>query len=228
MLSFRSKSRKQLTIALPKGRLLESVLPILDAAGLKPEDEFFDKKSRRLEFDTSDPDVGLVPVKPFDVATFVAFGSADMGLVGSDVIHEFAHEEIYIPVDLKLGHCRLAVAATPEVADCSIDHLSHLRIATKYPNLTKNFFAQKGIQAECVKLNGAIELAPKLNLCPYIVDIVTTGNTLKANGLVEMETILEATSRLVVNRNSFKTKSKSINHWVSSFREAVEKTSLAA
>ncbi len=220
--------RKHLTIALPKGRLLQSVLPILQKAGLTPEDEFFDSKSRRLEFDTSDPNVGLIPVKPFDVATFVAFGSADLGLVGADVIHEFGYEEIYIPVDLGLGHCRLSVAATPEVADQPIGHLSHLRIATKYPNLTRNFFAQKGIQAECVKLNGAIELAPKLGLCPYIVDIVTTGNTLKANGLVEMETILEATSRLIVNRNSFKTKSDSINHWITAFREAVDDKADAA
>ncbi len=222
------KRRKNITIALPKGRLLESVLPILTAAGLKPEDEFFDGKSRRLEFDTSDPDVGLIPVKPFDVATFVAFGSADLGLVGADVIHEFGYEEIYIPVDLGLGHCRLSVAATPEVASQPMEHLSHLRIATKYPNLTRNFFAQKGIQAECVKLNGAIELAPKLGLCPYIVDIVTTGNTLKANGLVEMETILEATSRLIVNRNSFKTKSERLGHWITAFQAAVDDKAKAA
>jgi ATP phosphoribosyltransferase len=223
-----SFSKPELTIALPKGRLLKEVLPILERAGLQPEEEFFDSTSRRLQFGSNHPNVGLVPVKPFDVATFVAFGGADIGLVGADVIHEFSYDEIYVPVDLDIGHCRLSVAATPEIAASSMDQLSHLRIATKYPGLTRRFFAGKGIQAECVKLNGAIELAPKLGLCPYIVDIVTTGNTLRANGLVELETIIESTSRLAVNRNSFKTRTNLINYWISAFRDAVAGQQTAA
>ncbi|MBS3961477.1 MAG: ATP phosphoribosyltransferase [Sandarakinorhabdus sp.] len=192
-----------LVLALPKGRILKEALPLLAAAGLRPEAALFDEDSRALRFGTNRKDVSVIRVRSFDVATFVAFGAAQLGIVGNDVIAEFAYSELYSPVDLGIGRCRLSVAepiGTPPVTS-----ESHVRVATKYPYLTQAHFARQGIQAECVKLNGAMELAPLLGLAPRIVDLVSTGRTLKDNGLEERETILEVTSRLVVNRAAFKT-----------------------
>ncbi len=192
-----------LVLALPKGRILKEALPLLAAAGIRPEPALFDEDSRALRFATNRADVSVIRVRSFDVATFVAFGAAHLGIVGNDVIAEFAYSELYSPVDLGIGRCRLSVAeplGTPPITS-----ESHVRVATKYPHLTQAHFAAQGIQAECVKLNGAMELAPLLGLAPRIVDLVSTGRTLKENGLVERETILEVTSRLVVNRAAFKT-----------------------
>jgi ATP phosphoribosyltransferase len=152
----------------------------------------------------------------------VAFGAAQLGVAGSDVIAEFDHAEIYAPVDLDIGHCRLSVAekVTP-VGGTPLESLSHVRIATKYPNLTRRHFAAKGIQAECIKLNGAMELAPTLGLCRRIVDLVSTGTTLKANGLVEVETILPVSSKLIVNRTALKTRPAEVLEIVNVFREVV-------
>lgn len=193
----------QLILALPKGRILKEALPLLAAAGIRPEAALFDEDSRALRFATNRADVSVIRVRSFDVATFVAFGAAHLGIVGNDVIAEFAYSELYSPVDLGIGRCRLSVAeplGTPPITS-----ESHVRVATKYPHLTQAHFAAQGIQAECVKLNGAMELAPLLGLAPRIVDLVSTGRTLKDNGLVEAETILQVTSRLVVNRAAFKT-----------------------
>lgn len=194
---------QQLVIALPKGRILGEALPLLGAAGIHPEPALFDEDSRALRFATNRADLSVIRVRSFDVATFVAFGAAQIGVVGNDVLAEFGYFELYSPVDLGIGRCRLSVAEP--VGTPPITSESHVRVATKYPHLTQAHFAAQGIQAECVKLNGAMELAPLLGLAPRIVDLVSTGRTLKENGLVERETILEVTSRLVVNRAAFKT-----------------------
>lgn len=165
----------KLIFAIPKGRILDDALPYIEAAGLMPEADFFDKKCRALRFATARNDMDMIRVRAFDVASFVAHGAAHIGIVGSDVIEEFAYSELYAPVDLNFGHCRLSVARRTADADSDIldsSTLSHIRIATKYPNITKRYFAQKGIQAECVKLNGAMELAPSLGLSRHIVDLV--------------------------------------------------------
>jgi ATP phosphoribosyltransferase len=160
-------------------------------------------------------------VRSFDTATFLAFGAAHLAICGSDVLMEFDHPEIYSPVDLKVGRCRLSVAEPIELAaNEDPRRWSHLRIATKYPNVTRRHFAARGVQAECIKLNGAMELAPRLGLCRRIVDLVQTGSTLEANGLVEVEKIAEISSRLAINRAALKTRPNAVNMWVDRFREA--------
>ena len=208
---------------MPKRRILGEVLPLLARAGIEPEPEFSDPDSRKLRFDTSDPGIEIIRVRAFDVATFVAFGAAHFGVAGSDVIMEFDYPELNAPLDLDIGKCRLSVAAPQSVV--AIDNptrWSHVRVATKYPNLTQRHFARRGVQAECIKLNGAMELAPTLGLCRRIVDLVSTGGTLKANGLVEIETIAEISSRLVVNRAALKTRATTLTGWIDRIREATE------
>jgi ATP phosphoribosyltransferase len=218
-----STKTDKLILALPKGRILAEVLPILVRAGIEPEPEFSDPATRKLRFDTSDPGIEIIRVRAFDVATFVAFGAAHFGVAGSDVIMEFDYPELYAPLDLNIGKCRLSVAAPQSVV--AVDNptrWSHIRVATKYPSLTQRHFARRGVQAECIKLNGAMELAPTLGLCRRIVDLVSTGNTLKANGLVEIEIIAEISSRLVVNRAALKTRSRTLTGWINSIRKAIE------
>lgn len=208
-------------LALPKGRILKEVLPVLKKAGIEPEAEFGDENSRALRFRTNDPKLEIIRVRSFDVATFVAFGAAQLGVAGNDVLLEFDYPEIYAPVDLNIGHCRLSVA---EPADLSAtddpSRWSHIRVATKYPNITQNHFAARGVQAECIKLSGAMELAPTLGLCRRIVDLVSSGATLKANNLVEIERIADVTSRLIVNRTAMKTYPREIGDWVERLRLA--------
>ncbi len=213
----------KLILALPKGRILAEIVPLLHRAGIDPEAAFADPNSRALRFTTSEPRLDLIRVRAFDVATFVAFGAAHFGVAGNDVVMEFDFPELYAPLDLEVGKCRLVVAA-PEalVAVDNPAEWSHVRVATKYPNLTQRHFAQRGVQAECIKLNGAIELAPTLGLCRRIVDLVSTGETLKSNGLVEIETITEVSSRLVVNRAALKTRATALGAWLERFRAAVE------
>ena len=210
----------ELIIALPKGRILREALPVLARAGIVPEPAFSDEDSRALKFATNLEGVSLIRVRSFDVATFVAFGAAQMGIAGNDVLMEFGFTEIYAPVDLGIGRCRLSVAEPAELAASDDPRgWSHVRVATKYPNIAKAHFAARGVQAECVKLNGAMELAPLLGLCPRIVDLVSTGRTLVENGLVEVETVTEISSRLIVNRAAFKTDPR-IVPWVERFRAA--------
>ena len=192
-----------LTFAVPKGRILDEALPLMARAGVVPEAEFHDKKSRALSFACEDSAMRLIRVRAFDVATFVAHGAAQAGIVGSDVVEEFNYPDLYAPVDLDIGHCRLSVAE-PE-GQVSGELPSHLRIASKYPNLTRRHFEKLGIQAEVVKLNGAMELAPSLGLSSRIVDLVSTGRTLRENGLVETARILDISARLIVNRAALKT-----------------------
>lgn len=200
-----SPPKPPLTLALPKGRILREALPLLARIGIVPEAEFGDEDSRKLVFATSRDDVRVIRVRSFDAATFVAFGGAAIGVAGNDVLMEFGFSELYAPVDLGIGRCRLSVAAPAALANQDASTLSHVRVATKYPNISRAHFAALGIQAECIKLNGAMELAPLVGLAPRIVDLVSTGRTLAENGLVETAVIAEVTSRLIVNRAAFKT-----------------------
>ena len=211
-----------LIFALPKGRILDEALPLLGQAGVVPDADFFDKASRALSFATNRPDIRLIRVRAFDVATFVAHGAAQAGIVGSDVIDEFDYADLYAPVDLDIGHCRLSVAEPVALATGGGDaRESHARVATKYPNLTRRHFERLGIQAEVVKLNGAMELAPTLGLASRIVDLVSTGRTLKENGLVETSRIMPVSARLIVNRAALKTDSARLGGLVDAFRELV-------
>ncbi len=211
-----------IVMALPKGRILKEVRPLLQAAGIVPEPDFDDENSRKLRFATNDPGLEIIRVRSFDVATFVAFGGAQLGVCGNDVLMEFDYDGIYAPLDLDIGHCRLSVAEPVELSETDDPRTwSHVRVATKYPNITRAHFAARGVQAECIKLNGAMELAPALGLCRRIVDLVSTGVTLKANGLVEIERIAEISSRLIVNRAAFKTRPGEIAARIERFREVV-------
>lgn len=212
---------KPLIIAIPKGRILEEALPMLARVGIEPEADFHNGKSRALRFATNVGNISIIRVRAFDVATFVAHGAAQIGIVGSDVIEEFQYSELYAPVDLNIGHCRLSVAEPEGLAAEDETAMSHVRVATKYPNLTRKHYEAQGIQAECVKLNGAMELAPSLGLSRRIVDLVSSGATLKANGLVETSVIMQISARLIVNRAAFKMRSAELVPLVEAFRKAV-------
>jgi ATP phosphoribosyltransferase len=215
------REQDKLVIALPKGRILDEAMPLVTAAGIIPEPAFDDPKSRLLRFATNHPHIDIIRVRSFDVATFVAFGAAHLGIAGNDVLMEFDYPEIYAPLDLGIGKCRLSVAEPDAVAaDDDPRRWSHIRIATKYPEVTRRYFAARGVQAECVKLNGAMELAPSLGLCARIVDLVSSGATLVANGLKEVEVIAEVTSRLIVNRAALKTRPDEMTGWIDAFRKA--------
>lgn len=220
------KAADQLVLALPRGRILKELMPLLTLAGIEPEAAFNDDKARQLQFATNIPNLSIIRVRSFDAATFVAFGAAHIGIAGNDVLMEFDYPEIYAPLDLGIGRCHMAVAAPPElIAAEEPARWSHVRVATKYPSITHKHFAARGVQAECIKLNGAMELAPNLGLCRRIVDLVSTGDTLHANGLVEVEHIADISSRLVVNRAALKTRPDEIGGWVERFREAVDGSS---
>ena len=212
----------KLVLALPKGRILTQVLPVLARAGLEPEAAFFDSDDRRLSFGTNHENINIIRVRSFDVATFLAYGAAHIAIAGSDVLMEFNHPEIYAPVDLGIGACRMVVASEAHLAETEDPRSwSHVRVATKYPKVTARHFARRGVQAECIKLNGAMELAPSMGLCRRIVDLVETGSTLIANGLVEIEEITTISSRLAVNRAAWKQHPVLINGWIEKIRQAV-------
>ncbi len=217
------RGNETLILALPKGRILGEVAGLMRRAGIEIEREFDDEESRQLRFRTNHPGLDVVRVRNFDVATFVAFGAAHLGVAGNDVLMEFEYPEIYAPLDLKVGRCRLVVAEPKELAGQEQPaRWSRVRVATKYPEITRRHFAARGVQAECIKLNGAMELAPQLGLCRRIIDLVQTGATLKANGLVEIERIADITSRLIVNRAALKTRPQEICAWVDRFREVAD------
>jgi ATP phosphoribosyltransferase len=212
----------KLILAVPKGRILTECGPLLDRAGIHPAAGWNDDDSRHLRFATDDPGLDVVRVRSFDVATFVAFGAAQIGICGADVLAEFDYPEIYAPLDLGIGACRISVAeplATAGQGDAR--EWSHVRVATKYPNIARRHYAARGIHAEVVHLNGAMELAPGLGLCRLIVDLVATGSTLKANGLVETEVISRVTSRLIVNRTALKTRPEELGALIARFRAAL-------
>ena len=211
---------KDIIIALPKGRILKQVLPIFNKIGIIPEKSFFNEKDRKLKFETNIPNIKLIIVRSFDVATFLIYGAAHIAIIGSDVLEEFNHSEIYSPIDLNIGLCRLVVATTKEILNDE-DPLtwSYVRVATKYPNLTSEHFKKRGVHADCIKLNGAMELAPSMGLCRRIVDLSESGETLKANGLIEIEEIMKVSTRLAINRNAYKTNFKKMNEIINKFEE---------
>ncbi|HVH79195.1 MAG TPA: ATP phosphoribosyltransferase [Stellaceae bacterium] len=213
----------KLIMALPNGRILTEVMPPLRRAGIEPEPAFDDPKARQLRFATSDPGLDIIRVRAFDAATFVAFGAAHLGVAGNDVLMEFDYSDIYAPLDLDIGHCRMMVAAPAAwVGQEDPRTWSHIRVASKYPNVARRHFAARGVQAEVINLHGAVELAPVIGLCRHIVDLVQTGSTLKANGLVEIEQIADVTSKLIVNRTALKTRPDDIGYWIDALREATE------
>jgi len=215
----RATTDDKLIMALPNGRILTEVMPLLRRAGIEPEPAFDDPSARQLRFTTSDPGLDLIRVRAFDAATFVAFGAAHIGVAGNDVLMEFDYSDIYAPLDLDIGHCRMMVAAPKDwIGQEDPRTWSHIRVASKYPEVTRRHFAARGVQAEVIKLNGAVELAPIIGLCPHIVDLVQTGSTLRANGLVEIEHIADVTSRLIVNRTALKTRPDDVGYWIEAFR----------
>ena len=224
-----SEANEKLILALPKGRILKEAAPVFARAGIEPEAAFADPDARQLRFATNHPDLDIIRVRSFDVATFVAFGAAHLGIAGADVLMEFDYPEIYAPIDLGIGKCRLAVAEPVEMAgNDDPRRWSHVRIATKYPEVTRKHFAARGVQAECVKLSGAMELAPSLGLSHRIVDLVDSGRTLTENGLVEIEHIADITSRFIVNRAALKTRPERVGHWIDRFRDVARGVASAA
>ena len=212
-----------LVVAVPKGRILPEAVALLRRAGIVPEPGFDEEGDRRLRFATDDPGIDLVRVRSFDVATFVATGAAAIGICGADVLLEFDYPEIYAPVDLGIGRCRISVAEPGETAGSDDPaRWSQVRVATKYPSITKRYFAARGVQADIVQLNGAMELAPGLGVARLIVDLVQTGSTLRANGLVEVEVITEVTGRLIVNRTAMKTGADRVTGVIRAIASAVD------
>ena len=213
----------KIIIAIPRGRIIGELKKILMKTTFAPEAEMFDNKSRKLTFLSKNKDVNFIKVRAFDACTFVAFGAAQIGIAGEDVIKEFDYSEIYAPLELNIGHCRLSVAALKTLLKKEDPETwSNIRVATKYPNISKEYFANKGIQVEAIKLNGSMELAPSLNMCRRIVDLVSTGATLKANGLKEIDEIMKIQSKLIINRSAFKTNNKKIQSIMDEFSSLIK------
>ena len=205
-----------LTIALSKGRIFEETLPLLEQAGITPIDD--PETSRKLILDTNQDDVKLVIIRAADVPTYVSYGAADVGVAGKDVLLEHGGNGLYEPLDLKIARCRLMVAG-PSSGEISG---KRLRIATKYVKCTQRYYADRQEQVEIIKLYGSMELAPLVGLADRIVDVVDTGNTLKANGLVPLEHIADISSRLVVNRASMKMKHARIAGFIAALKAACD------
>ncbi len=205
-----------LTIALAKGRILDEILPLLARADIKPTDDLF--TSRKLVFSTNDENINLVLIRSADVATYVQYGAADLGVAGKDVLLEHGGEGLYERLDLKIASCKLMTAG---IADKAIPK-GRIKVATKYPEITRQFFLRQGRQVELIKLYGSMELAPIVGLADLIVDLVDSGNTLKANGLVPLDHIMDISSRLIVNRASLKMKNQAIKELVDKIEQAVE------
>ena len=206
----------KLTIALSKGRILDDTLPLLKAAGIEPLEDV--RASRKLIFPTNHDNVQLVVIRATDVPTYVAHGAADMGISGKDVLMEYGDDELYEPLDLKIASCRLMTAGLV----CAPEPHGRLKVATKFTNITKRYYAERGVQVDIIKLYGAMELAPILDLADRIVDIVDTGNTLKANGLEPKEMIASISSRLVVAKAAMKMKHATIQPLIERLAAAVD------
>ena len=206
----------KLRIALSKGRILDETLPLLKTAGIELLEE--PSKSRKLIFPTTDSNVEIIIIRATDVPTFVEHGAADIGVAGKDVLMEHGARGVYEPLDLKISRCKLMVAG--KVAPDPVN--GRLRVATKFVNITKRYYAEKGEQVEVIKLYGSMELAPLVGLADKIVDIVDTGNTLRANGLEPTELIAEISARLIVNKASMKTKHAAIQKLIDQLGVAVE------
>ena len=209
-----------LNIALSKGRILEEGLPLLERAGIRPAENPL--KSRKLILDTNLPEVKLTIIRAADVPTYVQFGAADLGIAGKDVLMEYDGDGLYELLDLKISRCRLMVAEPASLASRDDPHSwTRLRIATKYVKITQRHFAAKGIQTDIIKLYGSMELAPLVGLSDRIVDLVDTGNTLKANGLVEVEHIADISAWLVANKASMKMKHQALKGLIGQLERAV-------
>lgn len=212
-----------LTIALPKGRILKEAAGLFNSVGVDISSAL--KDHRRLIFEKKKQGLRFMILRSQDVPTYVEYGAADMGVAGRDVLIE-EKKDLYEPLDLGIGYCRMVVAEPGEMLKKDNPRRwTHIRVATKYPNITLRHFLEKGIQVELIKLYGSIELAPLLGLSERVVDLVQTGETLKKNGLVEVETIMDVTSRLVVNRASLKTKPTRVKQMVERLSKAVSESS---
>lgn len=206
---------EQLTFALSKGRIYKDTLPLLEAAGIIPTED--PDKSRKLIIPTNQPHIRLLIVRATDAPTYVAYGAADIGVAGKDVLMEAPTDNLYEVLDLNIAKCKLMVAGP--VNPKPVGH--RLKIATKYLKSAEAYYAQKGEQVDLIKLYGSMEIAPLIDLADYIVDLVDTGNTLRANGLVPMEHIADISSRLIVNEHAYKTKFAQINEIIEKIRTAV-------
>ncbi|GAB4344747.1 MAG: ATP phosphoribosyltransferase [Gammaproteobacteria bacterium] len=211
----------RLTIAVSKGRIFKEALPLLANAGIVPRED--PETSRKLILETSRDDVRLVIIRASDVPTYVEYGAADLGVAGKDVLMEHGGNGLYEPLDLNIARCRMMVAGRPG----DVEPEARLRIATKYANVTRRYYARQGRQVEIIKLYGSMELAPLVNLADRIVDLVDTGNTLKANGLEPLEHIADISSRLVVNKASMKMKHTAVQELVEALGRAVEREKAA-
>jgi ATP phosphoribosyltransferase len=208
-------SDQQLVIALTKGRILDEVLPLLEQAGVIPAEDI--GKSRKLIFDSNLPNVRLMVIRGSDVPTYVELGSADIGIAGKDMIMEYGSRGFYEPLDLKIARCRLMTAAP---VGAKLD-APRLKVASKFVNVAKQYFSEQGRQVDIIKLNGALELAPIMGLADCIVDIVDTGNTLRANGLEPRDMIADVSTRVIVNRAAMKIKHDLVQSLLTRLERAV-------
>jgi len=214
-------SSQQLTLALSKGRIFEETLPLLEAAGIHVTED--PEKSRKLILATNDPDVRVIIVRASDVPTYVQYGAADFGVAGKDVLFEHGGAGLYQPIDLAIAKCRMSVAVSVGFDYATaVRHGARLRVATKYTETARQHFASKGVHIDLIKLYGSMELAPLVGLSDVIVDLVSTGNTLRANNLVEVEEIMDISSRLVVNQAALKLKRERLQPILQAFERASE------
>lgn len=210
-----------ITLALSKGRIFDETLPLLKAAGIEVLED--PDKSRKLILATSNPQVRVVLVRASDVPTYVEHGGADLGVTGKDTLIEHGGQGLYQPLDLNISRCRVSVAVRADFDYASaVRQGSRLKVATKYTHIAREFFASKGVHVDLIKLYGSMELAPLTGLADAIVDLVSTGNTLKANHLVEVERIMDISARLVVNQASLKLKQVAIRPIINAFAQAIE------
>jgi ATP phosphoribosyltransferase len=209
-----------ITLALSKGRIFDDTLPLLRATGIEVLED--PEKSRKLILPTSRADVQIIMVRASDVPTYVQYGGADLGVVGKDTLLETGVQGLYVPLDLKIAKCRVSVAVREGFDyEAAVKQGSRLKVATKYVNIAREFFASKGVHVDLIKLYGSMELAPLVGMADAIVDLVSTGSTLKANKLIEVERIMEISSRLVVNQTSLKTKQALLKPILTAFEKAV-------
>jgi len=210
-----------ITLALSKGRIFDETLPLLKAAGIEVSED--PEKSRKLIIGTSNPEVRLVLVRATDVPTYVQYGGADLGITGRDTLYEHGGAGLYQPLDLRIAKCRMSVAVRADFDyEAAVKQGSRIRVATKFTTIAREHFANKGVHVDLIKLYGSMELAPLTGLADAIVDLVSTGSTLKANHLVEVEKIMEISSRLVVNQAALKLKREPIRNIIDSFANAIQ------